>query len=117
MPDVDQVKLGGTMRLGIHQTKFVQDSEWSNLRKLYGGADAVYERHRHRYEVNPLLIDDIEKRGLKFIGKDETGKRMEMIELKDHKFLLGLNITQNTCRKYWIHHDHSLVWLPLLPVY
>ena len=60
MPDVDQVKLGGTMRLGIHQTKFVQDSEWSNLRKLYGGADAVYERHRHRYEVNPLLIDDIE---------------------------------------------------------
>lgn len=89
MPDVDQVKLGGTMRLGIHQTKFVQDSEWSNLRKLYGGADAVYERHRHRYEVNPLLIDDIEKRGLKFIGKDETGKRMEMIELKDHKFFVG----------------------------
>ena len=53
------------MRLGIHQTKFVQDSEWSNLRKLYGGADAVYERHRHRYEVNPLLIDDIEKQRLK----------------------------------------------------
>ena len=39
--------------------------------------------------MNPLLIDDIEKRGLKFIGKDETGKRMEMIELKDHKFFVG----------------------------
>lgn len=90
MPDVDQVKLGGTMRLGIHETKFVEDSEWSNLKKLYGGADAVYERHRHRYEVNPLLIDSIEEKGLKFIGKDETGKRMEMIELKDnHKFFVG----------------------------
>lgn len=89
MPDVDQVKLGGTMRLGIHATKFVDDSKWSKLRKLYGNADAVYERHRHRYEVNPMLIDEIEAQGLKFIGKDETEKRMEMIELKDHKFFCG----------------------------
>ncbi|RLV91681.1 CTP synthase [Spathaspora sp. JA1] len=89
MPDVDQVKLGGTMRLGIHATKFVEDSKWSKLRQLYGGADAVYERHRHRYEVNPLIIDQVEAKGLKFIGKDETEKRMEMIELKDHKFFTG----------------------------
>ncbi|KAG7663050.1 URA7 [[Candida] subhashii] len=89
MPDVDQVKLGGTMRLGIHATKFVADSHWSKLRKLYGDADAVYERHRHRYEVNPLLTEEIESHGLKFIGKDESEKRMEMIELKDHKFFTG----------------------------
>ncbi|CAH6718156.1 CTP synthase 1 [[Candida] jaroonii] len=89
MPDVDQVKLGGTMRLGIHSTKFTQDSEWSTLRKLYGGADSVYERHRHRYEVNPKLINDIESKGLKFIGRDETEKRMELLELKDHKFFVG----------------------------
>lgn len=91
MPDVDQVKLGGTMRLGIHETKFSDDSQWSNLRKLYGGADAVYERHRHRYEVNPDLISQIEDQGLKFIGKDESGNRMEMIELdhKLHKFFIG----------------------------
>lgn len=89
MPDVDQVKLGGTMRLGIHSTKFVKDTEWSKLRQLYGGADAVYERHRHRYEVNPKLIDQIEAAGLKFIGKDETETRMEMIELKGHKFFCG----------------------------
>jgi len=89
MPDVDQVKLGGTMRLGIHSTKFVENSEWSKLRQLYGGADSVFERHRHRYEVNPKLIDQIEAKGLKFIGKDETEKRMEMIELKDHKFFCG----------------------------
>lgn len=89
MPDVDQIKLGGTMRLGIHQTKFVDNSEWSNLRKLYGLSDYVLERHRHRYEVNPKLIDDIEAKGLVFIGKDESEKRMELLELKNHKFFCG----------------------------
>ena len=89
MPDVDQVKLGGTMRLGIHSTKFVANSEWSKLRKLYGGADSVMERHRHRYEVNPKLIDQIEAKGLNFIGKDDTQARMEVLELKDHKFFVG----------------------------
>lgn len=89
MPDVDQVKLGGTMRLGIHSTKFTDGSEWSKLRKLYGGADSVLERHRHRYEVNPQLIDEIETKGLNFIGKDETEKRMELFEMKDHKFFCG----------------------------
>ncbi|EMG47952.1 URA7 CTP synthase [Candida maltosa Xu316] len=89
MPDVDQVKLGGTMRLGIHETKFVEDSKWSKLRKLYGGSESVYERHRHRYEVNPLLIDKIEQYDLKFIGKDEKQERMEMIEMKNHKFFVG----------------------------
>lgn len=89
MPDVDQVKLGGTMRLGIHETKFVADTEWSILKKLYGGASSVYERHRHRYEVNPKLVDQIEAKGLKFIGKDEKEERMEILELKGHKFLCG----------------------------
>ncbi|KAI3403564.2 URA7 [Candida oxycetoniae] len=91
MPDVDQVKLGGTMRLGLHETRFTKDSQHSVLRKLYGGAEAVHERHRHRYEVNPELIEQIEAKGLKFIGKDETGKRMEMIELPQlmHKFFVG----------------------------
>lgn len=89
MPDVDQVKLGGTMRLGIHETRFVADTEWSILKKLYGNASSVYERHRHRYEVNPKLVSEIESKGLKFIGKDETEQRMEMLELKGHKFLCG----------------------------
>ncbi|CCE79976.1 Piso0_003069 [Millerozyma farinosa CBS 7064] len=86
MPDVDQIKLGGTMRLGIHSTMFSEDSEWSKLRQLYGGAESVLERHRHRYEVNPSMIGDIEASGLKFIGKDESGKRMEVLENPSHKF-------------------------------
>lgn len=89
MPDVDQVKLGGTMRLGCHATKFVKDSEWSKLRQLYGNADSVLERHRHRYEINPKLISQIEAKGLRFIGKDELETRMEVLELKDHKFFVG----------------------------
>lgn len=89
MPDVDQIKLGGTMRLGIHETRFTPGTESCNLRKLYGGSDHVLERHRHRYEVNPKLVDQIELAGLKFVGKDETGARMELLELKDHKFFVG----------------------------
>lgn len=99
MPDVDQINLGGTMRLGIHSTKFVKDSEWSKLRKLYGGADSVLERHRHRYEVNPKLIADIETNGLKFIGKDESETRMEIVELKDHKFYVGTQYHPEYCSK------------------
>ncbi|CAN3355933.1 CTP synthase 1 [Diutina catenulata] len=91
MPDVDQVKLGGTMRLGIHSTKFVDDSKWSKLRKLYGGEPEVWERHRHRYEVNPKLVEQIEAKGLKFIGKDSSQSRMEIFELKDesHPFYVA----------------------------
>lgn len=99
MPDVDQVNLGGTMRLGIHTTKFLTDSEWSKLRKLYGGADSVLERHRHRYEVNPQLIDQIEARGLHFIGKDESEKRMEIVEIKDHPFFVGTQYHPEYCSK------------------
>lgn len=89
MPDVDQIKLGGTMRLGCHSTKFVENSQWSKLRKLYGSPSSVLERHRHRYEVNPKLIDQIESKGLKFIGKDDSEKRMEVLELENHKFFCG----------------------------
>ncbi|EEQ37784.1 putative CTP synthase [Clavispora lusitaniae] len=99
MPDVDQINLGGTMRLGIHTTKFVADSEWSKLRKLYGGAESVLERHRHRYEVNPRMIERIERAGLKFIGKDESEKRMEIAELEGHRFFVGTQYHPEYCSK------------------
>lgn len=99
MPDVDQVNLGGTMRLGLHATKFSSDSLWSKLRKLYGGVESVHERHRHRYEVNPKLIDEIEKKGLKFIGKDESEARMEIVELQGHKFFVGTQYHPEYCLK------------------
>ncbi|KAL8996590.1 MAG: hypothetical protein Q9169_003929 [Polycauliona sp. 2 TL-2023] len=50
----------------------------------------ISERHRHRYEVNPTYIQKLASHGLDFIGKDETGERMEILELKDHPWFVGV---------------------------
>ncbi|KAF5006768.1 hypothetical protein FDECE_6890 [Fusarium decemcellulare] len=89
MPESSKEVLGGTMRLGEKTTYFTPGSEWSKLRALYGQSETMDERHRHRYEVNPDYIEELESVGLHFIGKDETGKRMEVVELKDHPFFVG----------------------------
>ena len=47
------------------------------------------ERHRHRYEVNPNMVSDLEDRGLRFVGKDESGQRMEIVELKGHPYFVA----------------------------
>lgn len=47
------------------------------------------ERHRHRYEVNPAFIEQFENAGLNFVGKDESGRRMEVIELHQHPFFVA----------------------------
>ena len=57
MPEISKTHLGGTMRLGSRVTNFLVND--SNIRNLYGGVDQVYERHRHRYEVNPDYIERI----------------------------------------------------------
>ena len=46
----------------------------------------IHERHRHRYEVNPDYVDQFEAAGLHFVGRDDSGQRMEILELKDHPF-------------------------------
>ncbi|KKA24765.1 CTP synthase [Rasamsonia emersonii CBS 393.64] len=91
MPEIDQVNLGGTMRLGSRPTFFQEGTEWSKLRSLYGlNRTSIDERHRHRYEVNPQYIDRLQAAGLHFIGKDDKGERMEIIELKDHPWFVGV---------------------------
>jgi len=80
MPEHTQGDLGGTMRLGRRSTLFNTDK--SILRKLYGDQDKVDERHRHRYEVNPDLIDEFESAGMKFVGRDVDNQRMEIMELE-----------------------------------
>lgn len=77
------------MRLGLRPTVFQEGSEKSIIRTLYGDSKEVFERHRHRYEVNPKLVEQIESHGLKFVGKDETGQRMEIFELEDHPFFVA----------------------------
>lgn len=87
MPEGDKTKMGGTMRLGSRTTKLTTDdclTAW-----LYG-SKAIEERHRHRYEVNPELVKKLDTAGeLRFVGMDETGQRMEVVEGKDHPFFVG----------------------------
>jgi CTP synthase len=94
MPEIDKETMGGTMRLGSRMTKFTHkfpDGAMSTTQLLYGGVETVMERHRHRYEVNPEKVDAIHAGGLLFVGRDETGERMEIAELprSEHPFYVG----------------------------
>ena len=78
---------GGTMRLGSYLCKLTKSTI---AQKAYGAAE-ITERHRHRYEVNPVYIPDLEKAGFVFSGKSPDGTLMEIGELpaSKHPFFLG----------------------------
>ena len=88
MPEMSKTHLGGTMRLGSRPT--IWQVEDCKIRTLYGEGESVDERHRHRYEVNPDMIESIESAGLVFVGKDETGQRCEIFELEGHPYYVGV---------------------------
>ncbi|KAF6166290.1 hypothetical protein GIB67_008718 [Kingdonia uniflora] len=88
MPEGSRTHMGSTMRLGSRRT-FLQ-APACIISKLYHGATYVDERHRHRYEVNPEAIDRLQEAGLNFLGTDESGKRMEILELRRHPFYVGV---------------------------
>ncbi|KAH0449430.1 hypothetical protein IEQ34_020122 [Dendrobium chrysotoxum] len=88
MPEGSKTHMGGTMRLGSRRTYFqVTDCKSA---KLYRNVEYVDERHRHRYEVNPDLVMKLERSGLAFVGKDESGRRMEIVELPTHPYYVGV---------------------------
>ncbi|KAL5069058.1 hypothetical protein RYX36_019945 [Vicia faba] len=88
MPEGSRTHMGSTMRLGSRRT--LLHSHDCITSKLYGSSEYVDERHRHRYEVNPDVIETLEEAGLKFVGKDESGKRMEILEHPSHPFYVGV---------------------------
>ena len=88
MPEISKTHLGGTMRLGSRPTLFQVDD--CKVKRLYSGKTSVDERHRHRYEVNPDLISDLEEAGCVFVGKDETGQRCEILELEGHPYFVAV---------------------------
>lgn len=90
MPEISTTHLGGTMRLGARETIFTPED--SIIKHLYGDVPSISERHRHRYEVNPVYVAQLEKAGLKFVGKDSKGERMICAELskKDSNFFCGV---------------------------
>lgn len=89
MPEVSRTHMGGTMRLGLYDAFFQPETEWSKLRQVYGSPDLVKERHRHRYEVNPEMIDQLDAAGMHFVAKNDLGDRMEVFELKNHPYFVG----------------------------
>jgi CTP synthase len=52
--------------------------------------DSIDERHRHRYEVNPKYIEEYEKAGMKFVGRSDDNERMEILELENHPYFVGV---------------------------
>jgi CTP synthase len=58
--------------------------------RLYGDVDFIDERHRHRYEVNPNYVSALEDNGMRFPGRSEDGNRMEIMELRDHPYYVGV---------------------------
>jgi len=77
--------IGGTMRLGKYPCQL---KEGSIAREAYG-VDLVEERHRHRYEVNPEYVPQLEERGFRVTGLSPDGKFVEIIELEGHPWFLG----------------------------
>jgi len=76
--------MGGTMRLGEYEC---ETKEGSNLRAAYD-APMIFERHRHRYEANPLYREALEANGMDITG--ESHGLIEAVEVVDHPWFLGV---------------------------
>ncbi len=80
------VDKGGTMRLGAYPAKLL---EGSRTRALYADEPVVYERHRHRFEVNNRYRRALGDAGLVFSGVSPNDRLVEFIELTEHPFFVG----------------------------
>jgi CTP synthase len=87
MDDQKKVTIkGGTMRLGAYNCKL---SKNSISYKAYGKSD-ISERHRHRYEFNNVYLDRMEAAGMLATGKNPESGLVEVVELKDHPYFVGV---------------------------
>jgi CTP synthase len=85
LPGQDLDSLGGTMRLGAYPCRLTPDTKAA---AAYG-SELIYERHRHRYEVNPRLRTRLEDAGLVCSGESPNGQLVEIIELADHPWFVA----------------------------
>ena len=82
---LDVVDMGGTMRLGVYPAKLTPGSIVADAY----GAELVYERHRHRFELNPRYRGRLEAAGLACPGSSLDDRLVEFIELPGHPFWVG----------------------------
>jgi CTP synthase len=86
LPEQKEVSdLGGTMRLGADPIKL---HTGTRAREIYGEA-VIYERHRHRYEVNNLLRKRLQSAGLSISGTSPDERLVEAVEIEEHPFFVA----------------------------
>jgi CTP synthase len=78
--------LGGTMRLGAYECHL---EAGTRVRQIYG-EERIFERHRHRYEVNINYRDALQGAGLVFSGMSPDGVLPEIVELPSHPWFVGV---------------------------
>ena len=86
MKELNYDEMGGTMKLGLKKS-FITNKE-TLAYKIYN-SNEIFERHRHRYEVNPEYINSIESNSLLFSAWDESGNCMDIVEDYEKKFYIG----------------------------
>jgi CTP synthase len=86
MPDQRELEeKGGTMRLGLYPAKLTPGSRAA---EAYG-AEVIYERHRHRFEVNNQYRERLEGAGMVLSGQSPDGRLVEIVELRDHPWFVA----------------------------
>ena len=83
--DLEADDIGASMRLGTYPCKIQPDT----MAKDVYNNEIIYERHRHRYEVNNKFRNELESKGLVFSGLSPDEDLVEMIELKDHPYFVA----------------------------
>ena len=79
--------MGHTMRLGAYPCHILDKD--SNAFRAYG-SDEIYERHRHRYELNNNYLVDMESKGMVAVGKNPDSDLVEIVEIKGHRWFVGV---------------------------
>ncbi|MCK5637027.1 MAG: CTP synthase, partial [Thermoplasmatales archaeon] len=82
---LQESRYGASMRLGAYPALL---KKGTLIRNLYG-ENKVFERHRHRYEVNPEYVKPLEKCGLVFSGRSPDGVLMEFMEIPEHPYFVA----------------------------
>ena len=83
--NLEKDDVGASMRLGTYPCKIIEGTLTSKIYK----EEVIYERHRHRYEVNNKFKDELEKHGLVISGMSPDNNLIEMIEIKDHPYFVA----------------------------
>jgi len=87
LPEQKKVrKKGATMRLGIYKALL---NKGSRVYKIYNNKEEVFERHRHRYEVNPKYHEILEKNGMVLSGKNKSKRLVEFIEIPGKRYFVA----------------------------